>query len=143
MPHSKLRAATTPIATPGSRYYTVKGSRKIPQRERTASFKAELQRQLKHIKNLYEADKKHRATTKVAYDQSKDQMLAKLEGLDLTELALEGTDFAVQVKERSHWVYSAETTRLKHELEAAQKYEQEIGTAHNDPTSYLSPITRR
>ena len=146
MTTSKTSKKTTIAGTQKSHRLSPKSNRRTTKpRNRTERQQLEsgIQRELRHIHNLYLADKKHQETTLAAYKRAKDLLLTKMEHLGVKELKCDNTNFGVQLKERSHWSYSDATVRKEHELKAEQKIEQDTGVATKDVTVYASVFITR
>ena len=143
---TKTSKKTTIAGTQQSHRLSPKSNRRTTKpRNRTERQQLEsgIQRELRHIHNLYLADKKHQETTLAAYKRAKDLLLTKMEHLGVKELKCDNTNFGVQLKERSHWSYSDATVRKEHELKAEQKIEQDTGVATKDVTVYASVFITR
>ena len=143
---TKTAKKTTIAGTQASVRLSPKSNRRTTKpRNRTERQQLEsgIQRELRHIHNLYLADKKHQETTLAAYKRAKDLLLTKMEHLGVTELKCDNTNFGVQLKERSHWNYSDATVRKEHELKAEQKIEQDTGVATKDVTVFASVFINR
>ena len=146
MTTTKASKKTSIAGTQKSHRLSPKSNRRTTKpRNRTERQQLEsgIQRELRHIHNLYLADKKHQETTLAAYKRAKDLLLTKMEHLGVTELKCDNTNFGVQLKERSHWNYSDATVRKEHELKAEQKIEQDTGVATKDVTVYASVFITR
>ena len=146
MTTSKTSKKTSIAGTQKSHRLSPKSNRRTTKpRNRTERQQLEngIQRELRHIHNLYLADKKHQETTLAAYKRAKDLLLTKMEHLGVKELKCDNTNFGVQLKERSHWNYSDATVRKEHELEAERKIEQDTGVATKDITVYISAVISR
>ena len=137
----------TPIAgTQQSHRLNAKSNRRTKKpRNRTERQQLEsgIQRELRHIHNLYLADKKHQETKLAEYKRAKNLLLTKMEHLGITELQCDNTNFGVRLKERPHWNYSDATIRKECELEAEQKIERDTGVATKDITVYISAVITR
>ena len=143
---TKTAKKTTIAGTQKSHRLSPKSNRRTTNpRNRTErqQLDSDIQRELRHIHNLYLADKKHQETTLAAYKRAKDLLLTKMEHLGVKELKCDNTNFGVQLKERSHWSYSDATVRKEHELKAEQKIEQDTGVATKDVTVYASVFITR
>ena len=143
---TKTSKKTTIAGTQKSHRLSPKGGRRTtPTRSKTERQQLEsgIQRELRHIRNLYLADKKHQETVLAAYKRAKDILTTKMEHLGVTSLQCENTDFGVVLKERSHWRYTAATVRKEHELKAEQKIEQDTGVATKDVTVFASVFITR
>ena len=117
-----------------------KTNRRTPPRNRQQRelIESELQRDLRHIHNLYIADEKHKATTLVALKKAKDEFAIKMEYLGHKRLKCEGTNFGILVKERPHHTFPDEIVRLEHELKAEKQIAIDTGKTTKDITIYAS-----
>ena len=146
MTTTKASKKTSIAGTQKSHRLSPKSNRRTTKpRNRTERQQLEsgIQRELRHIHNLYLADKKHQETVLAAYKRAKDLLTTKMEHLGVTELQCDNTDFGVRLKERSHWNYSDATVRKEHELKAEQKIEQDTGVATKDVTVFASVFITR
>ena len=141
MTTTKASKKTSIAGTQKSHRLSPKSNRRTTKpRNRTERQQLEsgIQRELRHIHNLYIADEKHKATTLVALKKAKDEFAIKMEYLGHKRLKCEGTNFGILVKERPHHTFPDEIVRLEHELKAEKQIAIDTGKTTKDITIYAS-----
>ena len=140
MTQSKTTKKTAIPGTQPSYRLPPKTNRRTPPRNKRqkALLESELQRDLRHIHNLYIADKKHQETILAEYKRAKDSLTMKMEHLGHKQLKCEGTNFGILLKERTHHTFDDDIVRLEHELKAEKQIAIDTGKTTKDITIYAS-----